>query len=301
MQCMHPRIIRNPNFNKHDPDSIASFTVPCGRCVGCRIARTREWSIRLLHELDSWDDGVFLTLTYDDDHLPSDYSLHKEDLQKFFKRLRKQLSHPIKYFACGEYGDTTWRPHYHAIIFGLSPKDRDLFSREWTFGFNTVGSVTYDSCRYVAGYVQKKLYGKDASKYEGRTPPFMVNSNGIGERFIQENYQRLRTDKYVTISGVKLGLPKYYRSKLNIDTDEWYSVNSDYRDELFDKFVSKLERDQYPDVREWIDKSKMLDEESKYEFDVSLDAALDKYRTDCRIQYEKNMEARLNLKERKKC
>lgn len=131
----------------------------------CRIARSREWTTRLLHELQSWDSAQFVTLTYDTEHLPSDSGLHKDDLQKFMKRLRKELDYDqrkIRYFGCGEYGDLGDRPHYHLIIFGLGLKkaDQDLVKSHWKNGFVKIGTVTEHSCRYVTDYILKKYSGK---------------------------------------------------------------------------------------------------------------------------------------------
>lgn len=103
MRCENPITIRSDSF-------IRVFG--CGHCVACKMQRSREWSFRLNCEAYYWKDACFLTLTYDNEHLPSDNSLHKEDLQKFFKRLRKDIDYPIKYYACGEYGDRFKRPHY---------------------------------------------------------------------------------------------------------------------------------------------------------------------------------------------
>lgn len=99
MQCVHPFFLRKEQFY-----------VPCGHCVACRIAKSREWSIRLLGELGYWISSCFLTLTYDELHVP--LSLKKRDLQLFWKRLRKAFyPRKIKYFSCGEYGDQYGRPH----------------------------------------------------------------------------------------------------------------------------------------------------------------------------------------------
>ena len=121
MQCTSPFHIKNPDrFKYKKPNELVGdewLDVPCGHCLACRIARTREWTVRLLHESEFWEDTIFVTLTYDDEHLPSDRSLVPRDLTLFFKRLRKDLGdRKIKYYACGEYGDTFGRPHYHAII-----------------------------------------------------------------------------------------------------------------------------------------------------------------------------------------
>lgn len=281
MQCMHPSLIRNPAWDG-SRDVPQSFTVPCGRCIGCRLARTREWSIRLLHELSYYDGSSFITLTYDDMHLPFDCGLHKDHLQKFFKRLRKDLDgREIKYFACGEYGDKSFRPHYHAIVFGLDPSEFHLVGENWHYGFVYPGTVSYDSIKYVAGYVQKKLYGKDAAQYQGRQAPFCISSQGIGYRYCLDNAERLRKDLKVTVNGIPLSIPRYYRKILGIDTLEYFEKTQEHRDEVEATFESRL-----PDV--------LLDKEVK-------DFLILEGKHFSRLQYEKNMEARLSLKERTKC
>lgn len=97
---------------------IGPFELPCGRCIGCRLEKRRQWAIRCVHESQFHDENCFITLTYDDDNLPDSNSLVKSDIQKFFKRLRKKINKKIKTLYCGEYGDKFGRPHYHAIIFG---------------------------------------------------------------------------------------------------------------------------------------------------------------------------------------
>ena len=132
MQCTNPvnlgRTKRSGPFIYEE----RGLVVPCGKCFACRIKKRREWSLRLYHELEMWNDAQFTTLTYADDSIPSGEglpSLRKRDLQLFFKRLRRHLpeERSIRYFACCEYGDTTGRPHYHAIIYGLGllPDDRE--------------------------------------------------------------------------------------------------------------------------------------------------------------------------------
>lgn len=103
MRCANPLILK-VNGNTH--------VFGCGHCLACKLQRSREWAFRLNCEAHYWKEAAFITLTYDNDNLPKDNSLHKEDLQKFWKRLRKDLDKPIKYFACGEYGDRFKRPHY---------------------------------------------------------------------------------------------------------------------------------------------------------------------------------------------
>lgn len=220
------------------PITIRGATYPCGKCIACRIAKAREWSVRLMHELPYWSESVFLTLTYSDDYLPENRSLRKTDLQKFFKRLRKRIfPRKIKYFACGEYGEHTARPHYHAIIFGLG---RDKMSREfimdsWTFcdwsNFRvdkTFGSVTYDSCRYVSDYIFKK-YDKVKADEEytskGLEIPFKVCSQGLGLRYCLEDTENLSSNFFVSVRGHKMALPRYYVNKLGLKLQDQNNEN----------------------------------------------------------------------------
>lgn len=114
----------------------------------------------MILEMQSHGDNAFVTLTYDDQHLRLNDDLEptlcKRDLQLFFKRLRKRIG-PFRYYACGEYGENTQRPHYHAILFGVSPLLEPTILKEWKNGFIFVGSVARESMQYVAGYVTKKL------------------------------------------------------------------------------------------------------------------------------------------------
>lgn len=234
MQCLYPKLL-------YTAEKV--FEVPCNRCIGCRIARSREWSIRLMHEFEYWDKSIFVTLTYSPDNVPPDGGLCKRDLTLFFKRLRKRVV-PIVYFACGEYGERFDRPHYHAIIFGIGIQDQKLIEEAWDYGFVKCGTVTYDSCRYVSDYVFKAYNGDKAKEVFGdREVPFRVNSHGIGLRWAQDHESQLVDNNYLTMYGVKHGLPAYYRKKLQIlqvqsELDESLSDHNSYMDELDDRGVS---------------------------------------------------------------
>lgn len=194
----------------------------------CRIARSREWATRVLHEADSHDGKYcFVTLTYSDIYCPPGGTLRKSALQRYFKRLRKSLEgtdRKIKYFACGEYGDTTSRPHYHAIIFGLglNPQDQTLIREKWPFGHVKIGTLTYDSARYVADYIFKKYDDiKHNITYGDREKPFHIVSQGLGLQYALENKDQIIQQMGVTVRGVPTGLPRYYRKKLEIDSKEY--------------------------------------------------------------------------------
>lgn len=188
MNCTSPILIRNSRFKSGVmPGETAYMFVPCGKCLACRASKAKEWTYRLHTELSSWNGRAsFLTLTYDDEHLPyvhvfndrfhfgfASPTLRKKDFQDFMKRLRKRLGIKCKVFYCGEYGETTLRPHYHVIFFGASPTElsSELLSEIWGNGFVSVGTLTTESIRYVAGYVQKKLDYEDELAPE-QEPPF---------------------------------------------------------------------------------------------------------------------------------
>ncbi len=300
MQCTSPMRIKNPDrFKYKKPDQSVGpewLEVPCGHCIACRIARTREWTIRLLHESEFWDDTSFITLTYNDDFLPSDGSLVPRDLTLFFKRLRKDLEkdkRKIKYYACGEYGDTYGRPHYHAIVFGLSPKDKELIEENWPYGFVRVGTVTYDSCRYVAGYVQKKLYGKGADLYDekGILPPFARMSKGIGEEYVDKYWNKLYSQETVTVRGVPMGLPRYYKKKLDYDGFLSYDANKEVN---LEKSVLKAHEDYIKFLLEGVSKGDI----SVHELNLEFDSLLTQSRLDSNLVRDCNMNAKFAKKSR---
>lgn len=100
------------------------MTVPCGKCLACLSQKSREWTMRLSHEWYYYNqrNSIFLTLTYDNNHIPDNYSLNRRDVQLYLKRLRK-AGLKFKYLCAGEYGFKYGRPHYHLIIFGIKNAD----------------------------------------------------------------------------------------------------------------------------------------------------------------------------------
>lgn len=138
----------------------------------------------LTHEASS-----FVTLTYDDEHLPEGGNLYPRDTQLFFKRLRKKLD-PIKlrYYLVGEYGDRTQRPHYHIALFGVPMSAYQTIADAWPYGMIDVGSLTFESAAYIAGYVTKKMTAKDDPRLEGRHPEFarMSTNPGIGGKAMDD-------------------------------------------------------------------------------------------------------------------
>ena len=132
-------------------------------------------------------DACFVTLTYDEQNLPRDDKgrgiLVKKDLQDWLKRFRAAID-PVKirFYGVGEYGDKNWRPHFHVLLFGVSPLCGPIVDRTWAKGLVDIGTVTHDSASYVAGYTVKKMTASDDIRLEGRPPEFcrMSLRPGIG-------------------------------------------------------------------------------------------------------------------------
>lgn len=227
------------------------FVVGCGHCIECRLQKSREWATRMVLESEYHMHNYFVTLTYDPQHVPVSYfpdpdtgealpalTLCKADLQKFFKRLRRRLETRgldpgIRYYAVGEYGDQSHRPHYHAIIFGLDLQDLEPVSKSrlgyqyyrsallesvWPFGIVTVADVSWQDCAYVARYCTKKLGGdfKDFYTMFNILPEFSVCSNhrGIGYQYFEEHAKEFYELDEIFLSlpegGKKVKPPHYY-------------------------------------------------------------------------------------------
>jgi hypothetical protein len=212
--------------------------LPCGQCIGCRLAKSKEWALRCVHEASMHDDNCFLTLTYAEENLPVNGSLNKADYQKFLKRVRKRFPRfRFKYFLCGEYGSDLGRPHYHALLFGLDFYDKykwcesngnDVFRSDdleslWPFGHSWIGDVTWQSAAYVARYVLKKANGDkayerylhdvdtDTGECRYLEPEFISMSRRppVGKEW-WEKFKADTTKDYLTHEGKRYKIPKYY-------------------------------------------------------------------------------------------
>lgn len=286
MNCVHPvRITKNLNpliFPQ-------GLEVPCGRCVQCKIQKRNEWSMRILHESSYYEKSVFVTLTYDEYNVPNYNSLVKRDLQLFIKRLRKNLANrKIKYFACGEYGENTLRPHYHLILFNVAYEENVIIKNTWNKGFIYVGSVTSDSITYTCKYIDK-LYDNEVKKeiYDdtNREVPFKIQSKGIGLRFVIDNKEQLQNMGYVTVRGVKRSLPRYYIQKAEVDLKKIRDFQEE-SSKSFVKEVTGIDDLSSDDAMKWLpmnDVCKLVNKTDKN-----------------RCQNDKNLKARIGLKKRSK-
>lgn len=234
MQCISPISIPHP----HGTSKAQRQIVPCGRCYACLTNRRNDWSVRLYYESKQHFKQVFLTLTYDDEHLEiTNGNVEIKHLQDFFKRIRKKAK--IRYYAVGEYGTRTFRAHYHILLFGLSSKDYTFIQSCWPFGFISIGEVSPSSIHYVTKYhVNRGHYPN------GCMPPFALMSSkpGIGNAYIEKrgSFHHYNIDRayYTHPNGIKQKLPRYFRDKL-------YTYNE--RQLIAKSFEEKYEKKSHQD------------------------------------------------------
>lgn len=266
------KIIAVPNglIDKAAINIITDYIeIPCGQCAGCRLDYSRQWADRCMLEMKGHDQSWFVTLTYDDDHLPQNNfiikdtgecgtvsTLVKDDLRQFIKNLRyhygqrqfeREFGRPcrkgertskaenvsFRFFACGEYGDRSFRPHYHLIIFGLILDSSDLvFYKKseidysyynvpwiqdvWKKGYVVVAPATWETCAYTARYVMKKQKGSGKALYDlyNFAPEFTLMSRkpGIGRKFFDDRGAAIFDTDYISV-GTKDGSKKIYPSR----------------------------------------------------------------------------------------
>ncbi len=229
--------------------------IPCRRCIGCRLHKAKEWALRCTHEASLYDNGLnntFITLTYRDADLPKNGNLDRSHFQKFIKRLRKNTKKNIRYYMCGEYGEKTNRPHYHALLFGFQFADRKLVNirREnrvytskqldetWSHGTCEIGSVTFQSAGYVARYILKKqkstpdeIFGRyvivdpDTGEMTARQNEYtnMSLKPGIGKGWYDKHKSDLFPHDYAVLpDGRQMPVPSYYRDLLKREDPSLY-------------------------------------------------------------------------------
>lgn len=236
----HPRTYQN-GF-AHD-----FIQIPCGKCIGCRMDYSRSWADRMTyHVIGREENSFFLTLTYDDDHLETLehscnydlYALNYEHIREFIKALRNKFRDcSLDFYYSGEYGDSSFRPHFHMIVYNVPREGLELefwklndngdvvytsevIHRLWKKGICSVSDFSWRGAAYTASYVEKKRDGRALIEYTavGLTPEKCGCSRrpGLAHDYYMENYQDiwknsgLSVDRTVNASG-KLGIPRYFR------------------------------------------------------------------------------------------
>lgn len=240
-------------FNIRDGAADLKAEIPCGRCLGCRLERSRQWAIRCMHEARLHQDNAFVTLTYNDEQLAQlplastgKPSLNPRHFVLFMKRLRKEFGEGIRFFQCGEYGEKTLRPHHHALLFNLRFPDQRLWSGSnshrtyvseqleslWGHGICTIDEVNFATASYVARYSMKKVFGPAADEhYQGRQPEYLTMSRrpGIGSGFFDKYQEEIYNRDSCIVNGRQVKPPSYYDNKLAKLDDERFLIIKDAR------------------------------------------------------------------------
>lgn len=270
MRCLHPRQVGFQadgktiawSYKKCDKQ-FATFAIPCGKCIECRLEYARQWAIRCVHEAKMHEENSFITLTYDDQHLESTKLIYKH-FQDFMKNLRHTTSNKISYFVTGEYGDKRKRPHWHALVFNWRPTDlihkytnergdrvysSERLSLLWGRGIAECGSVTFESAGYCARYAAKKLvHGKDdAHPFQ----PISKKSSGraIGRSWLEKYYKDAFNHGEIIILGKnkevhKCGIPRYYEKWLQKHKpEEWLCYMQNKKEERIKQYSAKAEKE----------------------------------------------------------
>lgn len=275
---------KRPVFFARGRNDVREISLACGQCIGCRLERSREWAVRIMHEAKMHSASCFITLTYSDKFLPPSRSLKIKDYQDFMKRLRKRYGSGLKLYYCGEYGDLNHRPHYHACIFGMDFDDKRFYRENdrgdvqftskkldeiWGMGDCVVGALTFDSAAYVARYCCKKVTGPaaefhyqwfdlDSRVLHVKVPEFghMSRRPGIGRSFFNKFMSDVFPSDEVISNGHPAGVPRAY--------DTWYELIDPLAMEAVkDRRLSEAEKHSdncTPDrlaVREEVTKSKL--------------------------------------------
>lgn len=204
MECLKPVYL-------HKQEMV----VPCGKCAFCAATRRSDWATRLEYEARLHLTKKFVTLTYANCHLKWKCGvpqLDKGDLQKWFKRLRK-AQYRVRYYAVGEYGSKTFRPHYHVILFGDVPDS--VIRSSWGLGECHIGNVTMASIMYTLGYIVNKNW----QHLKNRVAPFALMSRkpGLGSNYLSPEmvaWHRSDRKNYVLVDGAKRHLPRFYKGKI---------------------------------------------------------------------------------------
>lgn len=222
----------------------SSLALPCGRCNGCLSDKAQQWAMRCMHESQMHPRNCFITLTYDNETVPQDYSVKLRDWQLFMKRLRKRVgTNSIRFFACGEYGENGLRPHYHALLFGYDFADKkfwrknkngdliyrsELLNEIWGKStINEIGNVSYKSARYCAAYIVKKQLNFHNPEYYVRVSPvdghvyevapeFAVMSRkpGLGTTWFEKFKQDAFPSDFLIVEGKRVKPPLFYLNKI---------------------------------------------------------------------------------------
>ena len=269
MQCFTPFRVRNKSKDHNNQNLMVN--VPCGKCLACKKRRASHWSFRLNEEAKTSSSACFITLTYENAPVSENgfRTLDKRDFQLFLKRLRKTCpTNKLKYYACGEYGTQTHRPHYHAIIFNL-PKsliqNPQKIADTWQNGHIHLANNNQLTINYVVGYMTKSNFTR-FNNQDDRLPEFSLMSKKMGLGYLTEamkNYYKKREIFcIVRESGQIISMPRYYKEKIfeKKQLKEMYKKYIEEQETNFDEMFNsaKDEHEHYKNIIRRDNKQQLL-------------------------------------------
>lgn len=248
------------------------LSIACGQCHGCRLERSRQWATRCIHESRMHERNCFDTLTYSPENLPADGSLHHEHVQKFLKRLRHHAKKEVRYYMCGEYGETNpetnqvdgglYRPHYHICLFGWDWQDKEFYTKNsqgdsiyisrrldeiWGLGQCTTAELNFRTAAYTARYIMQKRTGKTADAWYqlwGKTEPEyneMSRRPGIGKEFMLKYADDIYNHDKIIINGKEAKPPKYYDEQLKrLHPWAWQDISEQREMDAYERRADNL-------------------------------------------------------------
>lgn len=240
------------SFERPPSRATGDLQLRCQRCINCKLYRAGMWALRCVHEAQMHEHSVFITLTFNDEHVPFRGMLDYRPFQKFMKRLRKRFAmfdvtlwqQVPRFYMCGEYGELLGRPHYHACLFGVDFPDKTywrtnengdrlyrsaMLEKLWPYGHAELGAVTVQSAGYVARYVLKKITGDQALEHYEKIDPITLERYSLPPEFNRMSlkpgigatwFQQFTSDvfhsekAYVVHEGRKHSVPRYYHQLL---------------------------------------------------------------------------------------
>jgi len=281
--CLFPVRAELQEFGRPKLDPEGSLQLPCGKCFECISSRAVDWALRASHEISEHNENCFLTLTYDDQNLPS-FLIVKSEFQKFMKKLRKKTKSKLRYMVSHEYGGKTGRPHHHAIIFGYNPSSQKYLQKApsgeplftspeldklWTNGFHSIGTANEKTAYYIASYSLKSSKHSVTNPDSGEiiTVTDSMDSSkrpAIGKTYFEKNYKQLIDSQ--------AKLPRYYVKLLEKNYPTFFQQYQDQTSEYHNPKTAQQKLAKYKITNQQITDTKYrqstkgINETKQYEY-----------------------------------
>ncbi len=249
-QALDPERDQQITFKPQHSYAEREFKIPCGsKCDGCLISRSMQRAVQIYCELVITDTpSYFITLTFNDENMPPNYSLDKSLITKAIKLMRKKIS-KFRFFQIQEYGGSTQRPHGHMVVFGLDIPDLELYREKpyltytsqilsecWPHGHVELNLLTIQTCIYIAQHDAAKilkpipyhelkiLESETGEFFTDREPESKSSSNrpGIGHDYYQKYKSEIYTTDSIVIDAMQFPVPKYFDTLLKREDPKLY-------------------------------------------------------------------------------